>query len=558
MRRRVMTQRQPAIEPFLPKGPSNILGDLCRLVADRAPAEVEILADHASRTEAAEQEYHAALKRSADEAEQGKTAAVETYAAESQRVVARFESDRHAAAAEYDKLRAQIEGRFKSDRKTAQAEQQEARWEASTLSEATENGTTLELKETNHQIESQWEQLLAIHRDAVEVLRRRWQLRDYEEPDAENSLPADPIALVAKSVPRARDQLQQLSTLGAARLFEGARLAGIVILLWLVPILPCGLVAGWNPLIWVSTSILSSAVLTVAIGGWLYRLARRQTTEVYMALRQTLAAADRARAPAVEKAQADCRRCVAEAVARRDVELKKADDRYEATIKVVVERRERELQQAEQQFASQRAEISNRRDGDLQAAENLRADRMREIGDRYQDELGRIQSDYARKRREIEEDHRTRYSKMARSWKTGMGDCLASVDSMNHQCERLFLDWDDAAWTDWKPPQSIPPAIRFGRHEVSLDQIENGIPRYQQLIPDRLQFFLPALLPFPDRSMLLVDADSGGGDKAVDVLRVAMLRMLTSIPPSKIRFTIIDPVGLGENFSAFMHLADYD
>ena len=37
-----------------------------------------------------------------------------------------------------------------------------------------------------------------------------------------------------------------------------------------------------------------------------------------------------------------------------------------------------------------------------------------------------------------------------------------------------------------------------------------------------------------------------------------MLRLLTSLPPAKVRFTIIDPVGLGQNFSAFMHLADFD
>jgi DNA segregation ATPase FtsK/SpoIIIE-like protein len=34
--------------------------------------------------------------------------------------------------------------------------------------------------------------------------------------------------------------------------------------------------------------------------------------------------------------------------------------------------------------------------------------------------------------------------------------------------------------------------------------------------------------------------------------------MLTSLPPGKVRFTIFDPTGLGENFSAFMHLSDYD
>ena len=37
-----------------------------------------------------------------------------------------------------------------------------------------------------------------------------------------------------------------------------------------------------------------------------------------------------------------------------------------------------------------------------------------------------------------------------------------------------------------------------------------------------------------------------------------MLRLLTAFPPGKVRFTIIDPVGLGQNFAAFMHLADYD
>ena len=41
-------------------------------------------------------------------------------------------------------------------------------------------------------------------------------------------------------------------------------------------------------------------------------------------------------------------------------------------------------------------------------------------------------------------------------------------------------------------------------------------------------------------------------------MQSVMLRMLTSSRPGHIRFMIVDPVGLGENFSAFMHLADFD
>jgi len=49
-----------------------------------------------------------------------------------------------------------------------------------------------------------------------------------------------------------------------------------------------------------------------------------------------------------------------------------------------------------------------------------------------------------------------------------------------------------------------------------------------------------------------------GRSQSVRELQTIMLRFLTSIPAGKVRFTIIDPVGLGDNFAAFMHLADYD
>ena len=56
----------------------------------------------------------------------------------------------------------------------------------------------------------------------------------------------------------------------------------------------------------------------------------------------------------------------------------------------------------------------------------------------------------------------------------------------------------------------------------------------------------------------MLKAKDAGRPRAVQALQAIMLRLLTAIPPGKLRFTIIDPVGLGENFAAFMHLADYD
>ena len=61
-----------------------------------------------------------------------------------------------------------------------------------------------------------------------------------------------------------------------------------------------------------------------------------------------------------------------------------------------------------------------------------------------------------------------------------------------------------------------------------------------------------------EHPVLLVTAEEEGRREAIDVLQLAMLRMLTAMPPGKVRFTILDPVGLGENFASFMHLADFD
>ena len=87
-----------------------------------------------------------------------------------------------------------------------------------------------------------------------------------------------------------------------------------------------------------------------------------------------------------------------------------------------------------------------------------------------------------------------------------------------------------------------------------------GAPRTERLraaVPT--PFALPALLPFPHHgSVLIKAADATARPRPSQLLQALMLRFLTAIPPGKVRFTIIDPVGLGENFAAFMHLADYD
>src|SRR5205807_9815300 len=93
---------------------------------------------------------------------------------------------------------------------------------------------------------------------------------------------------------------------------------------------------------------------------------------------------------------------------------------------------------------------------------------------------------------------------------------------------------------------------------VDLGRWPDGAPRDARLEPFApAHFALPALLPFPHRCATLLEVGEAGRAEAVQALQAMMLRFLTSLPPGKVRFTIVDPVGLGENFASFMHLADY-
>src|SRR5262249_3655930 len=97
------------------------------------------------------------------------------------------------------------------------------------------------------------------------------------------------------------------------------------------------------------------------------------------------------------------------------------------------------------------------------------------------------------------------------------------------------------------------------QYHVQMDQVPKAIPTdpgLQALTP--AAFDLPALGDFPAHGSLLLKASDAGRAVAVQTLQAIVFRLLSSLPAGKGRFVVVDPIGLGQNFAAFMHLADYD
>jgi hypothetical protein len=263
-------------EPLSTSGLRNLLTDLCRLVAERVPAEGQIPLDFAERNEAAEKQHRRAEQELAAWHQSQRAAVEQEYHAARRSIAEEFQSDHRRVQEEYDQRRAEVLSRFEAADSAARQTLREGRWEATTIFEATKDGPRLQLREIQGQVEARWQELQAIGQHAAGLLRQRWLWRQYPEPEtADPPAPEDAMRLFGERVAQARRQLRGLVDQRAAKAIEGARPLGIFLLYWLAAIYPSVvLTGGWSGWHWIAASGAAAAVLAAATGSWLYRIAR--------------------------------------------------------------------------------------------------------------------------------------------------------------------------------------------------------------------------------------------------------------------------------------------
>lgn len=84
-----------------------------------------------------------------------------------------------------------------------------------------------------------------------------------------------------------------------------------------------------------------------------------------------------------------------------------------------------------------------------------------------------------------------------------------------------------------------------------LGEISSGLPA-----PHAIS--VPCAIDFPSSHGLAIQAPLGSRDRAVDLLRSVVLRVLLDVPPGQLELSLIDPTAMGQTFSDFLHLGDYD
>lgn len=151
------------------------------------------------------------------------------------------------------------------------------------------------------------------------------------------------------------------------------------------------------------------------------------------------------------------------------------------------------------------------------------------------------------------------WDRLLARWQGEHRELLAGFERWRAENHERFPAWDRPEWADWQPPTIAPRGILFGELAIEMAALAAGCQPHPDLpisLPER--WTLPAVLDFPRRSSFIIQATGAGREFGLQLLQAVLLRLLLSLPPAKVRFTIIDPVGLGKNFAGMMHLADYD
>ncbi|MBX3378815.1 MAG: AAA family ATPase [Phycisphaeraceae bacterium] len=220
---------------------------------------------------------------------------------------------------------------------------------------------------------------------------------------------------------------------------------------------------------------------------------------------------------------------------KRSVKEPKLRIELDYRVRKAEERRVSKLQRAEEDFKAKRTAREARRDEDLAAsaakrdraiteAERIAAQREADLQSRWLDEGNRL---------------------------------LSEAKGVGVASEEDQPAWD--ALLERPARETSNDLIRVGWINVNLAEMPGGLPTSEGLkLSGETLLRLPLNLDLRGVGSLVLHTTPESRARALGTVQAAMLRLLSQLPPGKVRFTMFDPIGLGQSFAGFMQLADFE
>ncbi|MDG2385373.1 MAG: FtsK/SpoIIIE domain-containing protein [Pirellulaceae bacterium] len=316
---------------------------------------------------------------------------------------------------------------------------------------------------------------------------------------------------------------------------------------------PVGLALRFERLTWLTAVLVTTIILTVVFRAVAQRLLVAKTRNAMPSLHGELVKAKTALTQAKSAVRQETESTIAQLNSQYQQHLEANDNELN-----------QRSARAESDYANTRKQLETdyqHRYQELQVAWNQDTETIRShflpqletCKANYQQQSNSLKQQFADQQKRCDEERLQGISEMQSKWQHRLQHFSAFEQAAQAASQQQRQAWPDGKIENWDPPATVPAVIPLGTSELVL---EEGLRSEDKKATTIWQ--LPALLAFPNNASLLFKAHDDGRKAAIRVLQNVMLRYLVSIPAGKLRFTIFDPTGLGQNFSAFMHLADHD
>ena len=485
--------------------------------------------------------------------------------------------------AEFADAEATLAARLEAEQQRAEGKYQENSWLLSSVTAEDSAENPLAQFERLEQLVGQTrgnlqqaDQELTTHLTRLTALveSRRGRL---DEPPPTQPVPKDKdslAALVTDSLRIATAACQQLEREAVPKLLVGLRPWGLSLL-----VLGGAFAAGWflvDPH-WISAGLARGTEFAAIIAGGAVAFALLFWMCVWFTAQQTVShAAEQVQQARVNAAAAWTAwqkltdRELAQAGAQAQAQAALLDERRAKSLRKFTEERDRMLAECTQRHAAELAQATQQRDqARRQAIERQNAALLSaEAACQRDTTLARRQQEEAV--RQLTTQYETGQSSARQrlgqvrdlsqaTWQKTLEDLQGIIRGWEQQHPPRGADLERVLGPAWQPPVDPPvDGLRLGESVLHLADWPGGTPVIEPRPAGAVEVCWPAIWNFPGGPPLLLKGSGAGFRSAISVLQMAMLRILAALPPGSVRFTVFDPVGLGENFAAFMNLADHD
>ncbi len=550
---------------------------------ERAAAEQEVTAEFTSSFDDPEYELQKHLKKIGSQFDQQLEEAQQKWEQSRTAILQQFEQEENTIRTQQAAELREIELEYINEQEAADKEKADASWMVtSVLDDNAHDSPRYQYETFKKRLTGTKDRLAQQRREMDEAVKATTELmQDRRQWQGESEVEAvgkpedlqeaeDQIQAACTTIQTAQTTLRRQKL---PRIFGGWWPMLLFLFVWLAIFAPVLLFvdpqmfkidALNNHTTWQLTSAGVSAVVVLIVLSILFGISRSKSGPVFEQLEQAAAELKAAHRRWGEFAKAELQerkrqyeRRQAEVAGQRERALTNLESKSAQRLEDAESRKAARLAEAEQKFPALLADVERRREAALGALDDEFGKKKGELtgGRRMTQESARRKtSEQTSQRRAREAEARGAGREVARRDRQVLPNGRGAARGMRPHVAALEPVPRSRLETADGSPSADPRRQLRGRLREDSGRPVGG----SALKPDPSRVAVPFVLPFPGHASMLWECQGEGRDVAVEGIKSVMLRLLTSLPGGKIRFTMVDGADRGQALSVFSHLADYD